>query len=180
MFDIEDFFKDIDLMVQNDLTPEKLLTILKRYSSNISVFEASTAINNFLKRTAHVQKSYMGALKDIYVKNFILRIKEVNENNAIRKEDIDENEFLEAINLLKNSVYQEHHLENKDKFGLIYSIISLYTTYILDEPIHPVGSEFPGHQYVKKVNGKITCPIKRNHKDDYMSVCKFCIADEED
>lgn len=180
MFDIEDFFKDIDLMVEEDLTPENLLDILRRYSSNISVFEASTAINNFLKRTGHVQKSYMGALKDIYVKNFILRINEVKENNIIRKKDIGKDEFLEAIQLLKNSVYQDHQLKNKDKFGLIYSIISLYTTYILDKPIHPVGSEFPGHQYIKEVDGKITCPIKKNHTDDPMSVCKFCIADEED
>ena len=73
------------MIVEEDLTPENLLDILRRYSSNISVFEASTAINNFLKRTGHVQKSYMGALKDIYVKNFILRINEVKENNIIRK-----------------------------------------------------------------------------------------------
>ena len=97
---LEDFFKDIDLMVEEDLTPENLLDILRRYSSNISVFEASTAINNFLKRTDHVQKSYMGVLKDIYVKNFILRINEVKENKIIRKEDIGQDEFLEAIQLL--------------------------------------------------------------------------------
>lgn len=29
-----------------------------------------------------------------------------------------------------------------DKFPLIYVITALYTTFILEEPIHPVGSEF--------------------------------------
>ena len=48
-----------------------------------------------------------------------------------------------------------------DKFPLVYTFISLYVTYITEEPIRHVGSEFPGNLKVEKINGEYFCPVKK-------------------
>jgi uncharacterized protein (UPF0305 family) len=176
----QELFKDLDnLILNNTLTQNNLLETLKKYSQTVSMFELAIAINTLLEEGKYVQKSYMEALKECYIPNFILRIKEVNSDKKNYPNSIDKESFSEAVGLLKNSMKQEGYDNRTDKFPLIYSIISLYTTYILDEPIHKVGSEFPGHQYVTEENGIYHCPIKKNHEDDPVSVCKFCIAEPE-
>ena len=57
-------------------------------------------------------------------------------------------------------------------------ITALYTTFILEEPIHPVGSEFPGNLKVEKRNGKYLCPVKDNQKDNENAVCHLCLAEQ--
>lgn len=64
----------------------------------------------------------------------------------------------------------------EDKFPLMQVIISLYTTFIVEEPIHPVGSEFPGNLKIEKRDGKFLCPVKDYQKDNVNAVCKLCIA----
>nr|WP_305512372.1 DUF2115 family protein [Methanobrevibacter sp. V14] len=66
----------------------------------------------------------------------------------------------------------------KDKFPLIYVITALYTTFILEEPIHPVGSEFPGSLFVEKKGGKFLCPVKDNQKDNTNAICHLCLAEQ--
>ncbi len=174
----DNFFKDLDEIIDNNkITQENLLIILKNYSNRVSTFEMAGAINTLMEEGKYVSESYMEAFKECYIPNFILRIKEVKEDNKTHNDPINEKNFKEAVVLLKNTVYQEGYKNRADKFPLIYSIISLYTTYILDEPIHTVGSEFPGHTYVEKKYGTYYCPIKKNHEDDPVSVCKFCIAE---
>ena len=67
---------------------------------------------------------------------------------------------------------------DNDKFPLIYVITSIYTTFILEEPIHPVGSEFPGSLKVEEKNGKFFCPVKDNQKDNVDAICHLCLAEQ--
>ena len=60
----------------------------------------------------------------------------------------------------------------------MYVITSLYTTFILEEPIHPVGSEFPGNLKVEKRNGIFLCPVKDNQKDNPNAICHLCLAEQ--
>ena len=110
-----------------------------------------------------------------------MRMKEVLENDNYTDSAIDKESFDESIPLLKRTFEKEKEGElgnPDDKFALIYVITSLYTTFILEEPIHPVGSEFPGSLKVEKRNGKFLCPVKDNQKDNEDAVCHLCLAEQ--
>jgi uncharacterized protein (UPF0305 family) len=64
-------------------------------------------------------------------------------------------------------------------FPIIYQIISIYTSYVLDEPIHVVGTEFPGGFKVRYADGKYLCPVKEKQKNNPNAVCGFCIAEQD-
>ena len=66
--------------------------------------------------------------------------------------------------------------EDDDKFPLIYGIVSLYTTYILEEPIHPVGTPFPGSLKVEEKDGMFYCPVKDANLESPNAVCKFSLV----
>ena len=75
---------------------------------------------------------------------------------------------------------KELYKNENDKFPLIYTIISLYTTFILNEPIHPIGTPFPGNLKVTYENGTYFCPVKDKQKENPNAVCRFCIAKQSD
>lgn len=78
---------------------------------------------------------------------------------------------------------QEVHLRAGEGFDptffKIYKIISLYTTFILEEAVHPSGTPFPGGFKVKNENGIYLCPVKENQKNNPGAVCGFCIAEQD-
>jgi len=74
-----------------------------------------------------------------------------------------------------NINYKDMKLDNNQHINFFkkYKLISFYTTFILDEPIHPVGMPFPGGFKVKYENGTYYCPVKENQKDNPGAVCEF-------
>ena len=108
-----------------------------------------------------------------------MRMKEVADNKENMADEIDVDTLDEAYPLLVKSFDENRISDNHDdKFPLIYVITSLYTTFILEEPIHPVGSEFPGSLKVEKVNGEFFCPVKDNQKDNINAICHLCLAEQ--
>ena len=107
-----------------------------------------------------------------------MRMKEV-----LMKEDydhdanIDKPAYDESFPMLERTFEKERLTASKDdKFPLIYVITSLYTTFILEEPIHPVGSEFPGSLKVTEENGIFYCPVKENQENNPNAICHLCLA----
>lgn len=173
--------KLLELKNQSEITKENLMNILQDLSKTISVFDQMNISTEVKKDMALVQGAYQDDFIEIYVKNFIMRISEVRQFNInFEDELIDKKEYCEAIDLLENqeTLNYEEGSEGNEKFRLIYTIISLYTTFIINEPIHPVGSPFPGHQKVEFVDGVYYCPVKKNNEDNPRAVCKFCIAEQ--
>lgn len=106
-------------------------------------------------------------------------MKEVLDNNDYDNSTIDKKAFDESLPLLKRTFEKERMSASKDdKLPLIYVITSLYTTFILEEPIHPVGSEFPGSLSVEERNGTFFCPVKDNQKDNANAICHLCLAEQ--
>ena len=94
-------------------------------------------------------------------------------------EIIDKKSFDSSFPMLKRTFEKERLSDQKDdKFPLIYVITALYTTFILEEPIHPVGCEFPGSLKVEKRNGEFFCPVKDNQKDNVNAICHLCLAEQ--
>ena len=92
---------------------------------------------------------------------------------------IDKTALNESFPLLKRTFETERMSNAKDdKLPLIYVITALYTTFILEEPIHPVGSEFPGNLSVEEIDGEYFCPVKDNQKDNPNAICHLCLAEQ--
>jgi len=168
------------ISTQEKITKKDLMGILKKYAAIISVHDLMMASAYIRKDGEYVQSQYREKYLEIYIKYFILRMKEVLGNDSYDKDSIiDKTSFNESFPLLKRTFEKERISQSDDdKFPLIYVITSLYTTFILEEPIHPVGSEFPGSLKVEERNGTFLCPVKDNQKDNDDAICHLCLAEQ--
>lgn len=170
-----DIFEDLhNISLQNTITKTELLNLLKKYCKIISPYDLMLATARMREEGKYVQANYREKYLEVYVKYFIMRVKEILDNNNHIDIAIDKKSFDESFNLLKYQFAKER--KNDDKFPLIYIIVSLYTTFILEEPIHPVGSEFPGSLKVEKKDGVFYCPVKDKQKDNKNAICNLCLA----
>ena len=168
------------LSPQEKITKDELMEILKKYASIISVYDLMMATAYMRKDGEFVHANYREKYLEIYIKYFIMRMKEVLENNDYDNlAIIDKQAFDESFPMLERTFEKEKISASKeDKFPLIYVITALYTTFILEEPIHPVGSEFPGSLKVEERNGQFLCPVKDNQKDNVDAICHLCLAEQ--
>lgn len=168
------------LSPQENIKKEELMTILKEYASIISVYDLMMATAYMRKDGEFVQAQYREKYLEIYIRYFIMRMKEVLEKEDYDHDTIiDKKAFDESFPMLNRTFEKERLSTSKDdKFPLIYVITSLYTTFILEEPIHPVGSEFPGKLKVEERNGMFFCPVKDNQKDNVNAICHLCLAEQ--
>ena len=173
---IFDDFNDISIK-ENSISKMGLLEILKKYSETISVYDLMIITGEMQEDSKYVQESYRKKSHEVYVRYFLMRINDIKADNNRYMGDIDKNDFIDSIARLK-SYQNEESQKFKSKFPLIYTIISLYTTYILEEPIHPVGTPFPGSLKVIEKNGIYYCPVKDANLESPNAVCKICIAEQ--
>ena len=168
------------LSPQEKITKDELMEILKKYASIISVYDLMMATAYMRKDGEFVHANYREKYLEIYIKYFIMRMKEVLGNNDYDSSSIiDKQSFDESFPMLERTFEKERISASKeDKFPLIYVITALYTTFILEEPIHPVGSEFPGSLKVEERNGQFLCPVKDNQKDNVDAICHLCLAEQ--
>lgn len=168
-----------ELTHQNEITKNDLIRILKKYASIISVYDLMMAAAHIRKDGEYIQPQYREKYLEIYVKYFIMRMKEVLESEKNSNSPIDKHNFVDSFYLLEKTFENEKISNDKDdKFPLIYVITALYTTFILEEPIHPVGSEFPGSLKVEEIKGEYFCPVKDNQKDNPNAICHLCLAEQ--
>lgn len=108
-----------------------------------------------------------------------MRMKDILDDEKNYPNTINRETFDTSFPMLERTFETESIAKSEDdKFPLIYVITALYTTFILEEPIHPVGSEFPGSLKVENKNGKFLCPVKDNQKDNANAICHLCLAEQ--
>ena len=168
-----------ELSAKDNVSKEELMEILKKYARIISVQDLMMATARMRKDGEYVQKNYREKYLKVYIKYFIMRMKEVKEFEDYDDININKKSFDESFPMLERT-FEKERLSNADddKFPLIYVITALYTTFILEEPIHPVGSEFPGSLFVEEKNGEFFCPVKDNQKDNVNAICHLCLAEQ--
>ena len=169
-----------EILSCDEIVKDELLILLKIEAKHINIQEIIKASLFLITDSVYVQENYRRQMIEAYTSGFITRIKEVKDHNLEDKTLLDVREVKEAVDLLLN---QEKEASKRDDFNpafsRIYKIISLYTTFILDEPIHPVGTPFPGGFEVTFVGRKYLCPVKEKQKDNPGAVCGFCIAEQD-
>ncbi|MBP3790744.1 MAG: DUF2115 domain-containing protein [Methanobrevibacter sp.] len=178
--EVEDILNELKELSLNDkIMKDELMDILKKYARIISVQDLMMATARMRKDGEFVQKNYREKYLKVYIKYFIMRMKEVKEKDDYVNTAIDKTSFDTSFPMLERT-FEKERLDNAedDKFPLIYVITALYTTFILEEPIHPVGSEFPGSLFVEERNGDFFCPVKDNQKDNVNAICHLCLAEQ--
>lgn len=178
--DAEDILIELkDLSPKPEIRKHELMEILKKYARIISVQDLMMATARMRKDGEFVQKNYREKYLKVYIKYFIMRMKEVKEKEDYIDTTIDKESFDTSFPMLERTFEKERlSYSDDDKFPLIYVITALYTTFILEEPIHPVGSEFPGSLFVEERNGEFFCPVKDNQKDNINAICHLCLAEQ--
>jgi uncharacterized protein (UPF0305 family) len=162
------------------ITKQELLTLLKSEAANIHITHIMKACNYLIAEGKYVQPNYREKFYNAYIQSFILRVKEIKEDKNLYPELVDANELNSSLKLLKEQEEMMKELYPTDPyFPIIYQIISIYTSFILEEPIHVVGTEFPGGFKVKCEDGKYLCPVKDKQENNPNAVCGFCIAEQD-
>lgn len=174
--EIYDDFGDI-VSGEETISKNALLDVLKEHSGTISVYDLMLVNAELIEDMKYVQDDYKEKSHGIYVKYFLGRIKSIRDDNNDYDGDIDKEDFIDSVATLK-SYHDAESKESKTKFPLIYAIVSLYTTYVLEEPIHPVGTPFPGSLQVEEHDGVFYCPVKEANLESPNAVCKMCIAEQ--
>lgn len=166
--------------IECGLNKNELMQILKKEASKICIMDIMKASIFLSEDAKYVQGNYREEYLKSYNEAFITRLKVLKDDQEEYREQVDCDDLQEAVKLLNE---QETHVEAGEGFDpdffKIYKIMSLYTTFILEEPVHPPGTPFPGGFKVKYKNGVYLCPVKENQKDNPGAVCGFCIAEQD-
>ncbi|HEX3014684.1 MAG TPA: DUF2115 domain-containing protein [Methanobacterium sp.] len=156
------------------------MQILKKEASNIGIIDIMKASTFLSEDAKYVQGSYKKEYLKSYTEAFIIRLKVLKDDKKDYIEQIDCENLQEAVKLLNEQEIQVKAGEGFDPcFFEIYKIMSIYTTFILEESVHPPGTPFPGGFKVKYENGIYLCPVKENQKNNPGAVCGFCIAEQD-
>jgi uncharacterized protein (UPF0305 family) len=161
----------------NSITRKELLELLKFEAANIHINDIMKACNYLIEEGKYVQPIYREKFYESYIKSFILRVKEIKEDKKVYNDLVDIEELKNSLKLLKDQEISMMEIYPSDPhFPIIYQIISIYTSFVLDEPIHVVGTEFPGGFKVRYDGDNYFCPVKEKQENNPNAVCGFCIA----
>lgn len=167
-----DFSKDVK---KNDL-----LEALKGEANQVHINDFIKTCSFLRKNMEHVHPHFQEDYIKMYIEGYLMGYRDVKNDKKSYIGFIDGTTLKNSIELLEQ---QEKIME--DEFGegtrsfKPYMIMSIYTTFILEEPVHPVGTPFPGGFLVRKENDIYYCPVKENNKNNPLAVCGFCIAEQE-
>jgi uncharacterized protein (UPF0305 family) len=168
--------KELDF--SREIKKQELLDILRKEASEVHITDIMNFYLNLAEEGKYVQEHYKKEYLEAYVKGFIMRIKEIKDNINYYEGSVDKNELKKALKLLRQQEKDIREITG-DRSFIVYTLISLYTTFILNEPIHIVGTLFPGGFRVKYENKIYYCPVKEAQKDNPNAVCGFCIAEQD-
>ena len=104
----EDILGELKDIMQNDkVSKDDLMVILKRYAGIISPFDLMMATALMRKDGEYIQSQYREKYLEIYVKHFIMRMKEVLDNNDEMDAEIDLEKLKDSFHLLEKTFENE-------------------------------------------------------------------------
>ena len=174
-----EMFSEIEELLSNEeqIRGNDMFDILKRYSSNISVFDMMAFAAQVVEENKYVQENYRKDSQKSYIESFLYRVRDIRRDTSDYPKPIDMQSLRDALKTLKVNHTSE---TSESKSPLIFYIASLYATFLLEEPIHPVGTLFPGSLKVEEENGTFYCPVRDANIDTPNAVCNICLAEQLD
>jgi uncharacterized protein (UPF0305 family) len=171
---------NLDYLDHNSrITKNHLRDLLKAEAKNIHMEDIMLA-SSFLREDAkYMPASYRQEYIERFSRAFFNRIKDIKEDKNNYISDVDTKsvkEFLKVINKQNNDADGK----NERCFVKIAKIISAYTTFVCEEPIHPLGTKFPGGFILYIENDIYYCPVKKNQMNNPSALCKFCVSVQDE
>ncbi len=164
-----------DLDSNTVVTRNHLRDVLKFEAKNLHVKDIMLA-SSFLREDAkYMPESYREDYIQRFSKTFFNRIKDIKDDKKDYQGKVDDDKLFEFLKLLRAKL-ELTKSTNEKCFLKIACIISTYTTYVLEESIHPIGTKFPGGFILHLEEGKYICPVKDSQKTNPSALCKFCVA----
>ena len=102
-----------ELSANDNVSKEELMEILKKYARIISVQDLMMATARMRKDGEYVQKNYREKYLKVYIKYFIMRMKEVKEFEDYDDINIDKKSFDESFPMLERT-FEKERLSNAD------------------------------------------------------------------
>ncbi|MBM4240559.1 MAG: DUF2115 domain-containing protein [Euryarchaeota archaeon] len=171
-------YKVEELDFSRDIKKDELLSVLKKEVSVIHIRDIMMA-SSFLREDAkYMQQPYRDEYINRFTKAFFTRIKDVKDDQSKYEGYIDSDKLQDLLEVLEN---QKKEAKNDGElcFLKIAKIIAIYTTYILEESIHPVGTKFPGGFKLRYKDGEYLCPVKERQMDNPSALCRFCVSKQD-
>lgn len=157
------------------LSKDKLLVILKIEVSEIDIQKIIKATGFLGEDAKYMQSPYREEYIKRFSKAFFSRIKDLKDDKNDYNSDVDVAKLKDFLKILKMQRIQAKS-RNELCFLKIARVIALYTTFIREEPIHPVGTSFPGGFKLRLVNGRYICPVKEKQMNNPSALCQFCVS----
>jgi Uncharacterized protein conserved in archaea len=171
-----------ELDFSRKISKNELLQVLKQEASKIHVHDLMRASAYLHEEAKHMQTDYKKNFINVFITGFINRFKEVISDGK------EYDGYVEGKNLQKflNTLNIEREIQRKDlnikseeyfrKFEKITEVVAIYTTFILESPVHPVGTLFPGGFTLQSKKGTYLCPVKEKNLNNPYALCRFCVS----
>ena len=169
--------KELDF--SRKISKNDLLEALKGEANQVHVHDFIKTCSFLQKNMEHVHPHYQKEYIKMYTEGYLKGYRDVKNDKRSYRGYLNSEELAEAVKLLES---QEELMKKEfgdDRSFKPYLVLSLYTTFILEEPVHPVGTPFPGGLKVRKEEEIYYCPVKDNNEDNPLAVCGFCLAQQE-
>ncbi len=169
-----------DLDLSENITKQHMLDVLKFEADTVHITDIMIACSHLKEESKYVQPGYREEYDRVYIENFLLGVKKIRDDKNSHPGFVDACELEKALEILKEQeLLVKKETQEHLHFFRIYKLITIYTTFVLDEPVHPVGMPFPGGFKIKYEDGVYYCPVKENQKDNPGAVCGICIAEQD-
>lgn len=168
---LDELIKTDEKFIQKDY----LLLILKAEAAEMDIRMIMKATWFLREDARYMQSPYREDYIERFSKAFFTRVKDIKDDKEEYEGFVDTDrlkEFLKILDLQR----EQAKTEDEVCFLQIARLVTLYTTFIKEESIHPVGTSFPGGFTLKLEKGKYLCPVKEKQMRNPSALCKFCVS----
>lgn len=167
-----------ELAFSKKISKNELLHVLKKEASRIHMHDIMLASAYIQEDAKYMQAGYREDFIETFTKAFINRFKDIRQDKGNYEGYINTRKFQEFLEVLNKQI-EEAKTRSELCFLHLAKIVSIYTTFILEASIHPVGTSFPGGFKLKFENGVYLCPVKEKQMNTPGALCKFCVSKQD-
>lgn len=171
-----DTIKDLDL--SKKISKNELLDVLKKEASKIHMQDIMLATAFIQEDAKYMHAGYREDFVETFTRAFIIRFKDIMEDKADYEGYIDNKKLEEFLEVMEKQM-RESEIEQELYFLRLAKIVSIYTTFVLESSIHPVGTSFPGGFKLRFENGEYLCPVKDRQINTPGALCRFCVSKQD-
>jgi len=168
-----------DLEINMKITKNHLRDVVKFEAKNLHMKDIMLAASFLREDAKYMPLSYKEDYIERFSKAFFTRIKDIKEDKNNYQGYVDTEKLVEFLMVIDKQG-NDAKGDNERCFVRIARIIATYTTFILEEPIHPIGTRFPGGFVLHQEEGNYLCPVKNRQLENPSALCKFCVSVQDE